>query len=159
MHIWKGVVGISDRGMINFIKKEPLIGTSCAYFRYMYILLHLLFAQMDGGFQSGVYVYVMMGCFVHFTVFGNGCILHSRERLRSAQFWDASSDVCKQPSSTSEQVFIWNRWDILINPLLKTKFSHYLRIFISWKSKMGIVPFSTLDFSENSSFLFSLESS
>jgi hypothetical protein len=36
--------------MINFIKKEPLTGTSCAYFRYMYILLHLYFAQRDSDF-------------------------------------------------------------------------------------------------------------
>jgi hypothetical protein len=45
---------ITDKGMINFIKREPLIGTSCAYFRYTYILLHLYFAQKDSGSQCGV---------------------------------------------------------------------------------------------------------
>jgi hypothetical protein len=76
---------ITDKGMINFIKREPLIGRSCAYFRYTYILLHLYFAQRDSGSQFGVYVYGMVGHFVYFAVFRNGYILHSRERLRSAQ--------------------------------------------------------------------------
>jgi Zn-dependent protease with chaperone function len=71
---------ITDKGMINFKKKEPLIGTSCAYSRYMYILLHL---YCTNGWWFSMQVYVMVGGFVYFAVFGNG--YHSTFQRKAAQ--------------------------------------------------------------------------